>query len=216
MDERSSQFGYSKYSAIIFLAVVAISTFVTLSPAVTLRYVGLDIAFFIVFITEILISTFVYLLYLKKYPECRIKIIADTATVKLSALSFLIIILIQLAVYCYRDYLYHYEPSQINWITVLVMTLVVPYYEEIVYRACAFGFLCSIYRKNLIIPCVVTSLFFCLMHGQYYDLLDQSVLFIVSMLLFMVRIKSRSLFYPMLIHSGMKAFVILLNVQNIL
>lgn len=216
MDERSSQFRYSKYSAIIFLAVVIISTIVTLSPTFTLRYVGLDIAFFIVFITEILISTLVYLFYLKKFPECRIKIRTDSATVKFSALSFLIIILIQLTVYCYRDYLYHYEPSQINWITVLVMTLVVPYYEEIVYRACAFGFLCSIFKKNIIIPCVITSLFFSLMHFQYYNILDQSVLFIVSMLLLGARIKSRSLFYPMLIHSGMNAFVILLNIQDIL
>lgn len=216
MDERSSQFRYSKYSAIIFLAVVIISTIVTLSPTFTLRYVGLDIAFFIVFITEILISTLVYLFYLKEFPECRIKIRTDSATVKFSVLSFLIIILIQLAVYCYRDYLYHYEPSQINWITVLVMTLVVPYYEEIVYRACAFGFLRSIFKENIIIPCVITSLFFSLMHFQYYNVLDQSVLFVVSMLLLGVRIKSRSLFYPMLIHSGMNTFVILLNIQNIL
>lgn len=216
MNERSSQFVYSKHSAIIFLVVVITSTIVTLSPTVTLRYVGLDIAFSIVFITEVLISTFVYLFYLKKFPECRIKIIVDSATVKFSAISLLVIILIQLSIYCYRDYLYHYEPSQINWITVLVMTLVVPYYEEIVYRACAFGLVCSIYRRNLIIPCVVTSLFFCLMHGQYYNIMDQIILFVVSMLLFGVRIKSRSLFYPMLIHSGMNAFVILLNIQSVL
>lgn len=216
MNERSSQFGYSKCSAIIFLVVVITSTIVTLSPTVTLRYVGLDIAFSIVFITEILISTFVYLFYLKKFPDCRIKIKVDSAKVKFSAISLLMVILIQLAVYCYRDYLYHYEPSEINWITVLVMTLVVPYYEEIVYRACAFGFLCSIFKKNIIIPCVITSLFFSLMHFQYYNILDQSVLFVVSLLLLGARIKSGSLFYPMLIHSGMNAFVILLNIQNIL
>ncbi|WP_447088386.1 MULTISPECIES: CPBP family glutamic-type intramembrane protease [Enterobacter] len=40
------------------------------------------------------------------------------------------------------------------------MTLIVPYYEEIIYRGCAFGIIHSIYRKNLIIPYVVTSLFF--------------------------------------------------------
>ncbi|KKY80310.1 hypothetical protein OA46_20340 [Enterobacter cloacae] len=96
------------------------------------------------------------------------------------------------------------------------MVLVVPCYEEIIYRGCAFGFVCSIYKKNLIIPCVITSLFFCLMHGQYYNFLDQAILFIVSMLLLRIRIKSRSLFYPMLVHSSMNAFVILLNIQNLL
>lgn len=216
MNERTSQIIYSKESAIVLLAVVVVSTIVTLSPAIMLRYVGLDTAFSIVFITEILISTFVYFFYLKNIPGCRIKVKASSASVRFSVISFLVIIFIQLAVYCYRDYLYHYEPSQINWITILVMTLVVPYYEEIIYRGCAFGVVCSIYRKNLVIPCVITSLFFCLMHGQYYNLLDQMILFVVSMLLFAVKIKSRSLFYPMLIHSGMNGFVILLNIQNVL
>ncbi|HDW3273945.1 TPA: CPBP family intramembrane metalloprotease [Enterobacter asburiae] len=216
MNERTSQIIYSKESAIVLLAVVVVSTIVTLSPAIMLRYVGLDTAFSIVFITEILISTFVYFFYLKNIPGCRIKVKASSASVRFSVISFLVIIFIQLAVYCYRDYLYHYEPSQINWITVLVMTLVVPYYEEIIYRGCAFGVVYSIYRKNLVIPCVITSLFFCLMHGQYYNLLDQMILFVVSMLLLAVKIKSKSLFYPMLIHSGMNGFVILLNIQNVL
>ena len=216
MNERTSQIIYSKESAIVLLAVVVVSTIVTLSPAIMLRYVGLDTAFSIVFITEILISTFVYFFYLKNIPGCRIKVKASSASVRFSVISFLVIIFIQLAVYCYRDYLYHYEQSQINWITVLVMTLVVPYYEEIIYRGCAFGVVYSIYRKNLVIPCVITSLFFCLMHGQYYNLLDQMILFVVSMLLLAVKIKSKSLFYPMLIHSGMNGFVILLNIQNVL
>lgn len=207
---------HSNQSVPVFLIVVVLSTVVTLSPAFMLRYVGLDTAFSIMFITEVLISTFVYLLYLKNIPGCRIKVSASPDSVKFSVVSFLIIIFIQLAVYCYRDYLYHYEPSQINWITVLVMTLVVPYYEEIIYRGCAFEVACSIYRKNLVIPCVITSLFFCLMHGQYFNMLDQMILFVVSMLLFAVKIKTRSLFYPMLIHSGMNGFVILLNIQSAL
>lgn len=207
---------HSNQSVPVFLIVVVLSTVVTLSPAFMLRYVGLDTAFSIMFITEVLISTFVYLLYLKNIPGCRIKVSASPDSVKFSVVSFLIIIFIQLAVYCYRDYLYHYEPSQINWITVLVMTLVVPYYEEIIYRGCTFEVACSIYRKNLVIPCVITSLFFCLMHGQYFNMLDQMILFVVSMLLFAVKIKTRSLFYPILIHLGMNGFVILLNIQSAL
>lgn len=216
MNAPTNQFTYSKHNAIIFFMVVSISTIVTLSPAVTLRYIDLDIALFFIFITQAAIATLIYFFYLKKITECKIRIKTDIATIKFSTLSFLVIISIQLTVYCYRDYLYHYEPYQIHWIAILVATLIVPYYEEIIYRACVFGFLCSVYRKNIIIPCVITSLFFSLMHFQYYNILDQSVLFVVSMLLLGVRIKSRSLFHPMLIHSGMNAFVILLNGQKIL
>lgn len=216
MNQRTRQIIYSKKNSIVFLIVVIISTIITLSPAIMLHYVGLDTAFSIVFITEILISTFAYWFYLRNISGCRIKVSASSSIVKFTVVSFFIIIFIQLAVYCYRDYLYHYEPSQINWITVLVMTLVVPYYEEIIYRGCAFEVICSIYRKNLVIQCMITSLFFCLMHGQYYNPLDQIILFVVSMLLFAVKIKSRSLFYPILLHSGMNAFVILLNIQRVL
>ncbi|MEA3749958.1 CPBP family intramembrane glutamate endopeptidase [Enterobacter hormaechei] len=52
---------------------------------------------------------------------------------------------------------------------------------------------------------------FCLMHGQYYNILDQSILFLVSILLLIVRIRSRALFYPIIIHSCMNAFVLSLN-----
>ncbi|WP_228286356.1 CPBP family intramembrane glutamic endopeptidase [Klebsiella pneumoniae] len=94
----------------------------------------------------------------------------------------------------------------------MVATLVVPYYEEIVYRVCAFGFLCSIFRKNLLIPSLITSVFFCVMHSQYYNILDQAILFVVSMLLLKVRIKSKGIFYPMVIHAGMNFFVLMLNI----
>lgn len=58
MNEHTRQIIYSKQISIVFLAVVKISIMVTLSPAIKLRYVWLDTAFFIVFFTEIIISTF--------------------------------------------------------------------------------------------------------------------------------------------------------------
>ncbi|WP_431614439.1 CPBP family glutamic-type intramembrane protease [Enterobacter hormaechei] len=79
------------------------------------------------------------------------------------------------------------------------------------YRGCIFGVSHSIFNKKYIIPCILTSLSFCLMHGQYYNILDQSILFLVSILLLIVRIRSRGLFYPIIIHSCMNAFVLSLN-----
>lgn len=216
MKERTRPFIYSKCNAFVFLGVVVMSTLVTLSPTTALRHIGLEMVFLFILITQTLIAILVYFFYLNKFTECKIRIKTDVATIKLSAILFMVIILIQLTVYCYRDYLYHYESSKMSWIASLILILIIPYHEEIIYRACAFGFLCSIFKKNIIIPCVITSLFFSLMHFQYYNILDQSVLFVVSMLLLGVRIKSRSLFYPMLMHSGMNAFVILLNIQTVL
>ena len=215
MREREISFVYNKHNAIVFLLAIIIYTLLTFSPGVTLRYVGLDFAYSFVFISEFLVVTLFYLLSLRKLPGCKIRIKADADTIRLSSYLFIIIILIQFGVYCYRDHLYHYEPSQLNWIEIFVMTMVVPYYEEIIYRGCVFGFLCSIFRKNLIIPCVITSVLFCIMHGQYYDVLDQVILFILSLILLKVRIESNGLFYSMVIHSGMNAFVVFLNIQKI-
>ena len=46
---------YSKDNAIAFLLLVVISTVVIFTPAFTIQYIGLDLAFSFVFITEILI-----------------------------------------------------------------------------------------------------------------------------------------------------------------
>lgn len=212
MSKYESSFAYTKHNSMVFLVVVMISSIATLIPSVMLYHVSLDMAFSFMFASEFLIALLIYLFYLRKLPACRVRIKTDVATARTSAFSFLTIIFIQLGVYCYRDYLYHFEPSQINWIAVLVATLVVPYYEEIVYRVCAFGFLCSIFRKNLLIPSLITSVFFCVMHSQYYNILDQAILFVVSMLLLKVRIKSKGIFYPMVIHAGMNFFVLMLNI----
>ncbi|HBQ2944976.1 TPA: CPBP family intramembrane metalloprotease [Klebsiella pneumoniae] len=212
MNRHENLCAYSKYNGIVFLVVVIVSSAATLVPYVLLNYVSLDIAFSCMFGSEFLIATLLYVFYLRKIPGCKLRIKTNAVTVKFSVILFLIIILIQLVVYCYRDYLYHYESSQINLIAVLVAVFVVPYYEEIVYRVCAFGFLCSIFKKNLLIPSLITSVFFCAMHSQYYNVLDQLILFVVSMCLLKVRIKSEGFFYPVLIHSGMNLFVIILNV----
>lgn len=212
MNKYEGPFLYNRYDRVVFFVVVVISSVATLIPSVMLYHVSFDMAFSFMFASEFLLAILIYFFYLRKIPECKIRIKVDMATARTSALSFLIIIFIQFVVFRYRDYLYHFEPSRINWIAVLVATLVVPYYEEIIYRVCAFGFLCSIFRKNLLIPSLITSVFFCVMHSQYYNILDQAILFVVSMLLLKVRVKSKGVFYPMVIHAGMNFFVIILNI----
>lgn len=203
---------YSKDNAIAFLLLVVISTVVIFTPAFTIQYIGLDLAFSFVFITEILISTSFYIFYLRRIPGCKITIKTNAKTLKLLVISFAVIALMQLLIFAYRDNLNNSESTSLNWIEIFILVLIVPYYEEIVYRTCLFGLLCATYKKELFIPCVCTSLFFCLMHPQYYNVADQIILFIMSMLLLNIRICSKGIFYPMLLHAGINGFVILLNI----
>ncbi|EET5334709.1 CPBP family intramembrane metalloprotease [Escherichia coli] len=202
---------YSKDNAIAFLLLVVISTVVIFTPAFTIQYIGLDLAFSFVFITEILISTSFYIFYLRRIPGCKITIKTNAKTLKLLVISFAVIALMQLLIFSYRDNLNNSESTSLNWIEIFILVLIVPYYEEIVYRTCLFGLLCATYKKELFTPCVCTSLFFCLMHPQYYNVADQIILFIMSMLLLNIRICSKGIFYPMLLHAGINGFVILLN-----
>ena len=126
-------FIYNKNIAAIFLGVVLLSILITLSPAITLHYVDIDIVFFSILMSHFIMVTLLYFLCLRKITGCIIRVKSDSATVKLTSLLFLVIVFIQLAVYCYRDSFFHYETSHINWMVVIVLTLVVPYYEEIVY-----------------------------------------------------------------------------------
>lgn len=204
-------FIYSKKNVIIFFVVSLISITITLSPAITLRYLTLDTSFFLVFIAEFLIAFFLYVFYLRKLDGFKLHPTIDSTSVIFSIFVLLVILLVQYNVYIYRANLYHYEPSHISFIAFIIATFIVPYYEEIIYRGCIFGVFHSILNKSYIIPCILTSLSFCLMHGQYYNILDQAILFGVSILLLMVRIRSRGLFYPIIIHSCMNAFVLSLN-----
>lgn len=203
---------YNKDNAIAFLLLVVISTVVIFTPAFTIQYIGLDLAFSFVFITEILISTSFYIFYLRRIPGCKITIKTNAKTLKLLVISFAVIALMQLLIFAYRDNLNNSESTSLNWIEIFILVLIVPYYEEIVYRTCLFGLLCTIYKKEIFTPCVYTSLFFCLMHPQYYNVADQIILFIMSMLLLNIRICSKGIFYPMLLHAGINGFVIFLNI----
>ncbi|WP_072044460.1 CPBP family intramembrane glutamic endopeptidase [Enterobacter hormaechei] len=204
-------FIYSKKNVIVLFIASVISIIITLSPSITLRYLTLDVSFFLLFIAEFSIAFFLYIFYLRKLDGFKLRPSRDLASIKFSIVVLFVILLVQYNVYLYRDNLYHYGPSHISFIAFIIATFVVPYYEEIIYRGCIFGVFHSIFYKKYIIPCILTSLSFCLMHGQYYNILDQSILFLVSILLLIVRIRSRGLFYPIIIHSCMNAFVLSLN-----
>ncbi|CAK0760936.1 hypothetical protein FGAF829_46090 (plasmid) [Escherichia coli] len=123
---------YSKDNAIAFLLLVVISTVVIFTPAFTIQYIGLDLAFSFVFITEILISTSFYIFYLRRIPGCKITIKTNAKTLKLLVISFAVIALMQLLIFAYRDNLNNSESTSLNWIEIFILVLIVPYYEEIV------------------------------------------------------------------------------------
>lgn len=125
----------------------------------------------------------------------------------------LILFLMQLIISITRDGSIQSVQISISQVLPLFFAVfVVPFYEECIYRGCLVDFLYSIFKTNLIIPVVLTSVIFSAMHTQYSSLLDFTVLFTISLIFSFARFKSGSLLPSMILHSLMNAFVIALNI----
>ncbi|WP_407928694.1 CPBP family intramembrane glutamic endopeptidase [Kosakonia quasisacchari] len=123
-----------------------------------------------------------------------------------------LIFFIQLIVYVKRDASVESVQFSVSQIVPFLFTaLIVPFYEECIYRGCLVDFFHGLFKSNLVIPVMLSSVIFSGMHTQYSGILDFSVLFIVSLILSFARFKSGSLLPSMLLHSSMNAFVLVLN-----
>lgn len=160
MSKKIYPFSYGENSGVIFFIVVFISTIVTLSPVAILNYVSLDVAFSFVFISNAITALIVYVFYLNKTNSCRINIKTNSNTLKFIIPLFFVMISLQLFIYYSRHTEINDEPIQLGAIAIFIIIFVVPFYEEIIYRVCAFGLLSSIFTKNRIVPGVITSVFF--------------------------------------------------------
>jgi hypothetical protein len=98
--------------------------------------------------------------------------------------------------------------------SILMLTLIIPFYEEIFYRGCLFGGLCSVFRKHIIIPIIFSSLVFSLMHTQFVSVLEYVLMFVVGVIISYSRVVTKGLLAPIAIHSGMNVFVISIQILS--
>lgn len=186
----------------------------TAMPLFVMKYIGLERALLLMFSMEFLISILVYVAVLRHFPTYKLIPERRLVFIKKTLVIFFFIAIIQVGIFLHNASIYHSPVVQLNIVSIATLVIVIPFYEEIFYRGCLFGFLCSLYRKNRLVPGVITSLLFCAMHTQYYSFLYQLVLFIISSMLIYIRVKTESLAYPIILHAGMNTLVIFLNAQS--
>lgn len=190
---------------ILYFLPVLFSIGITALPLLTLEWVGLEKSFYLMYFLELLLSVVVVIFVYKKPWTLGDK--------KTFIKCLLILILMQLTIFITKDFSIRNVHMSINQpFPLLFAVLVVPFYEECIYRGCLLDFLYFIFKRNIIIPAVLTSVIFSAMHTQYSSVLDYSVLFTISLVLSFARFKSGSLLPPMILHSLMNAFVIALNI----
>lgn len=189
--------------ALVFAASVALTGL----PLLTIPRIGLEHSLYLMFSLEFALGLGVGLLIYKG----NLKI----TKIRLLLNCLVIVIFLQLLSYIMKAHSVGSASLSIkNLIPYFFTILIIPCYEEIFYRGCLFDFIRGVYTKGLLFPSVISSIVFCVMHTQYTELFDYIIIFSISMVLTFSRIKSGGLLMPILLHSSMNAFVIILNIQS--
>ena len=191
--------------AIIYFAPVLLSIGITAFPLLTLEWVGLEKSLYLMYLLEFILSVGV-VIFLYRQPWV-------LGNKRFFFKCLLLIISIQLLIYMMKESSIQSVQFPFNQALPLFLAFfAVPFYEECIYRGCLIDFLRLIFKRNTIMPIVLTSLIFSAMHTQYSSVLDFSVLFAASAIFSVARIKSGSLLPSIILHSLMNVFVIALNI----
>ncbi|HFU1236525.1 TPA: lysostaphin resistance A-like protein [Citrobacter braakii] len=97
------------------------------------------------------------------------------------------------------------------WLSTLTLIFIAPVYEEIVFRGCLFNAFQYWFNNKTWLSSVVVSVIFAIMHTQYVDLRTLLMLFLVSQVLIIARLKSNGLLMPVMLHIAMNGTVIALQ-----
>lgn len=97
------------------------------------------------------------------------------------------------------------------WLSTLTLIFIAPVYEEIVFRGCLFNAFQYWFNNKTWLSSVVVSVIFAIMHTQYVDLRTLLMLFLVSQVLIIARLKSNGLLMPIMLHIVMNWTVIALQ-----
>lgn len=211
INENIALYSHGLITTSVLFSVFILSLLLTFSPSLVVRQYGVDSAIEAMVIIEFSMALTVYLVYLRKLSEFRFS--------KFKKIDF--ILPLSLIIVIQAGYIYFnskFNGASENLIfdvrSILMLTLIIPFYEEIFYRGCLFGGLCSVFRKHIIIPIIFSSLVFSLMHTQFVSVLEYVLMFVVGVIISYSRVVTKGLLAPIAIHSGMNVFVISIQILN--
>lgn len=211
INENIALYSHGLITTSVLFSVFILSLLLTFSPSLVVRQYGVDSAIEAMVIIEFSMALTVYLVYLRKLSEFRFS--------KFKKIDFILplslIIVIQ-AGYIYFNSKFNGASESLIFDvrSILMLTLIIPFYEEIFYRGCLLGGLCSVFRKHIIIPIIFSSLVFSLMHTQFVSVLEYVLMFVVGVIISYSRVVTKGLLAPIAIHSGMNVFVIFIQILS--
>ncbi|EAN6152251.1 CPBP family intramembrane metalloprotease [Salmonella enterica] len=94
------------------------------------------------------------------------------------------------------------------WLANFPLVFIVPVYEEIVFRGCLFNTFKYWFNENVYLSAIPVSILFSILHTQYSDIRTLFILFLVSMVLILARVKSNGILMPIVLHMMMNMIII--------
>lgn len=196
------------------LLIFLVSILLTALPLVTLNFYNSGTSLLVMVGSEFLLALLSYFLYLRRLPDFSLRMRGFKNVLKIFFSYALFIISLQFIAFFIIQEQNSSPPTNLPILSVIILTIIVPVYEEIFYRGCLFSGLHLLF-KDKIIAGLFTSIVFCAMHSQYTSFIDFFILFISSLSMIHMRLKTNGLLYPMMLHSIMNLAFVIINTQNI-
>lgn len=98
--------------------------------------------------------------------------------------------------------------SHVFWLNAFMMVLIVPVYEEMVFRGCLFTIFKFWLGNNIYAAGVAVSILFSACHLQYMDWRSFLILFLVSTIFVAGRVITGGIVMPVVLHMMMNLVVI--------
>lgn len=208
-------FSHKKRDAWLLIFFSALNVFLVNLPYLTISFIGLgvDDSYNIMLSLQMLMVFLIYRYFVGTMPEFNIKYTLQIDVKNKLYLLFTLIFLVQIFSFLWRVDVVRSHTLPFSPGLILILVIIVPFYEEVFFRGCLFGGICSFYKKGVLFPAMITSLIFCLMHMQNYNIIDQLSLLISSVIFIYARVITNGLFYPFALHSGMNAVFLSLNMH---
>ncbi len=181
-----------------------VSIAVTALPLLTIKWIGFEGSLYLMYTLEFLLGIAIFLFFYK--GDWRF----GDSNIFLRCLFF--IILIQ-AIICINqeERVKTFQFSVEYILPFFVVTFLVPFYEECIYRGCLIDIFQYFFKGSVVVSVILSSVIFSGMHTQYTSPQYFIALFLISLILSFARVKSGSLLPSMLLHSVMNAFVLFFN-----
>lgn len=194
------------------LVIITLYLLFTISPYILTSFfqIGFDDSIILMLICQLSLAAYVYNRFSKKLNGINFNFVKSKTNITL----FLILLFFSFALsglfYIHSEQS-GYDTPPITIPLFIVLVFIVPLYEEVFFRGFILGLINLKFNDDWIVTCFITTFIFCFFHFNSYEIYQQLNIFISGLLLFYIRKRTNGLLYPVVLHSFMNFFSLIMQ-----